>query len=82
MVDSMRIAVISTTTYRTPPKKYGGGVYYWLLSKGLAELGHDVTLYATPGSKTPPGGRLRLIPSSYGDIILMNEYRGWKCYKQ
>ena len=79
--ERLRIAVISTTTYCTPPKKYGGEMYFWLLAKGLAELGHEVYLYATPGSKRPPNGHLRLIPSSYGYTVLAHEFRVWKWYR-
>ncbi|MHC1624464.1 MAG: glycosyltransferase [Methermicoccaceae archaeon] len=76
----MKIAVISTTTYETPPRKYGGEYYFWLIAKGLAELGHRITLYATPKSKTPPNGELRLIPSTYGRIDIGSEARVWKMY--
>lgn len=45
----------------------------------MTELGHKVTLYATPGSKVPPGGRLRLLPSTYGNINLEVEHRIRDC---
>lgn len=79
-MDKLRIAVVSTTTYKTPPNKYGGEVYFWLIAKGLAELGHHVTLYATPGSRTPPNGELRLISPTHGRIDLGAETRVWKLY--
>jgi len=79
-LEKLKIAVVSTTTYETPPKAYGGEVYFWLMARGLAELGHEVTLYATPQSKTPPNGKLRLIPSTYGRIDLSEEVRVWKQY--
>ena len=64
----MRIAVLSTSTYASPPLFYGGEVYFWDLAFCLAELGHQVTLYAAPGSLIPPGGELRYIPGSYGGV--------------
>lgn len=53
----MRIGVLSTVYHRTPPEGYGGisrVVHY--LAEELVALGHDVTLFATPGSRT--SGRL------------------------
>jgi glycosyltransferase involved in cell wall biosynthesis len=49
----MRIAVIAPPWYTVPPSGYGG--IEWvvsLLSDGLTERGHDVTLFAPPGSET------------------------------
>ncbi len=77
----MRIGVISTTTFATPPEKYGGEFYFWLIAKGLAEMGHEVWLYATPGSKIPPNGKLRLIRATYGSIDLSAESEVWDYYK-
>jgi glycosyltransferase involved in cell wall biosynthesis len=61
----MRIAVIAPPWYPVPPSGYGG--IEWvvsLLADGLTERGHEVTLFAPPGSETeaelvPP---LREIP--------------------
>ncbi len=63
----MRIAQIAPPWFAVPPVRYGG--IEWvvaLLADGLADRGHDVTLYASGGSKTraklvtvfddPPGG--------------------------
>jgi glycosyltransferase involved in cell wall biosynthesis len=63
----MRIAQIAPPWFAVPPSGYGG--IEWvvaLLADGLAERGHDVTLYASGGSETkarlvsyfdePPGG--------------------------
>src|SRR4029453_2172851 len=49
----MRIAVIAPPWYPVPPSGYGG--IEWvvsLLADGLTERGHDVTLFAPPGSGT------------------------------
>jgi glycosyltransferase involved in cell wall biosynthesis len=64
----MRIAQIAPPWFAVPPERYGG--IEWvvaLLADGLADRGHDTTLYASGGSKTraklisvfeePPGAR-------------------------
>jgi glycosyltransferase involved in cell wall biosynthesis len=60
----MRIAVIAPPWYPVPPSGYGG--IEWvvaLLADGLTERGHEVTLFAPPGSRTeaqlvPPLGKV------------------------
>jgi glycosyltransferase involved in cell wall biosynthesis len=55
----MRIAVIAPPWYPVPPSGYGG--IEWvvsLLADGLTERGHQVTLFAPPGSET----EARLVP--------------------
>jgi glycosyltransferase involved in cell wall biosynthesis len=55
----VRIAVIAPPWYRVPPSGYGG--IEWvvaLLADGLTDRGHQVTLFAPPGSET----QARLIP--------------------
>ncbi len=61
----MRIAILSPIAWRTPPRHYGP----WesiasLLTEGLVERGHDVTLFATGDSQT--NGMLRSVcPKGY-----------------
>jgi hypothetical protein len=48
----MRLAVIAPPWYPVPPSGYGG--IEWvvaLLADGLTDRGHDVTLFAPPGSE-------------------------------
>src|SRR5215211_5333668 len=60
----MRIAVIAPPWYPVPPSGYGG--IEWvvaLLADGLTDRGHEVTLFAPPGSETgarlvPPLGKV------------------------
>ena len=55
----MRIAVIAPPWYSVPPSGYGG--IEWvvaLLADGLTDRGHQVTLFAPPGSETDA----RLVP--------------------
>jgi glycosyltransferase involved in cell wall biosynthesis len=51
--DALRIAVLSPVWFPVPPSGYGG--IEWvvsLLADGLADAGHDVTLFASGDSKT------------------------------
>lgn len=73
----MKIAVVSTNTWPTPPVAYGGEVFVYNLSQGLCELGHQVTLYGAPGSKLPHEKcrcRLKYYLGGYGDIQLHREW--------
>lgn len=73
----MKIAVLCMTTYRCPPRGYGGEVFIWHLAKGLCELGHDVTLYAAGGSRPPHANcrcTVRYLPGCYGSIDLLREW--------
>ncbi|MFA5897083.1 MAG: glycosyltransferase [Thermoplasmata archaeon] len=70
-METLNIALVSTNTYSTPPGGFTGGAYggevsIWHLAQSLGELGHRVTLFATPSSLTPPGGDLYYMRSSYG----------------
>ena len=49
----MRIAEIAPVWVSVPPPSYGGiELVVSLVSDGLADRGHDVTLFASPGSRT------------------------------
>ena len=49
----MRIAVVAPVWFTVPPTGYGGiELVVSLLADGLADAGHDVTLFASGGSKT------------------------------
>ncbi len=53
MSQSLRIAVVSPIAWRTPPRHYGPWEQFAsLLTEGLVQLGHDVTLFATGDSLT------------------------------
>ncbi len=53
----MRIAVVAPVWFTVPPTGYGGiELVVSLLTEGLVDAGHDVTLFASGGSKT--SGRL------------------------
>ena len=49
----MRIAVVSPVWFPVPPTGYGGIEWIvWLLADGLADAGHEVTLFASGDSHT------------------------------
>lgn len=77
----MRISVISTTTYSTPPISYGGEVFFWDLAEALAQLGHEVHLFGAPGSKCPTNGFLHYIRGTYGSISLAAEHEVYQMHK-
>jgi glycosyltransferase involved in cell wall biosynthesis len=53
----MKIALLSTCALATPPRAYGGTeLVVAELARGLVELGHEVTVFATADSR--PAGRL------------------------
>ncbi len=54
----MKIGLISTASMATPPPAYGGEIYYWNIANELGIMGHDVTLFALPGSIPPHNGKL------------------------
>jgi glycosyltransferase involved in cell wall biosynthesis len=78
----MRIAIVSSTAVESPPKRYGGleRVAYDL-ARDLAELGHDVTLFAKPGSQKPGAGNLVEVQDEWdalGDGFDILHSHGWK----
>jgi glycosyltransferase involved in cell wall biosynthesis len=49
----VRVAVLAPIAWRTPPRHYGPWeLFASLLTEGLVERGHDVTLFATGDSET------------------------------
>jgi glycosyltransferase involved in cell wall biosynthesis len=51
--EQLRIAVISPVWFSVPPTGYGGIEWIvWLLADGLADAGHEVTLFASGDSHT------------------------------
>lgn len=69
---SIRIAVLSPISWRTPPRHYGP----WesvvsLLTEELVQLGLDVTLFATGDSQTG-GNLISVCPRSYSEDSSLN----------
>ena len=49
----MRIAILAPVWFPVPPTGYGGIEWVvWLLAEGLADAGHEVTLFAAGDSRT------------------------------
>lgn len=79
----MRIALVSSDVFPTPPESYGGlEIVVANLASRLCDLGHDVTLYALPGSR--PDHRVRTVPlddtPTFGPGLLEHDvihYHGW-----
>jgi glycosyltransferase involved in cell wall biosynthesis len=58
----MRIAMVSTPFVSVPPPRYGGTeLIVAELVRGLADAGHEVTLFATGDSRPPSGVELRAL---------------------
>ena len=58
----MKIAQIASIRFPVPPRSHGGTeIAIDLLTRGLVERGHDVTLFASGDSRTPPGARLHAV---------------------
>jgi len=52
------------------------------LAEALAQLGHEVHLFAAPGSKCPTDGFLHYIRGTYGNISLAAEHEVYEVYKE
>jgi glycosyltransferase involved in cell wall biosynthesis len=58
----VKIAQIASIRFPVPPPSHGGTeIAIDLLTRGLVERGHDVTLFASGDSRTPPGARLHAV---------------------
>ena len=58
----MKIAQIASIRFSIPPRSHGGTeIAIDLLTRGLAERGHDVTLFASGDSRTARGARLHAV---------------------
>jgi glycosyltransferase involved in cell wall biosynthesis len=64
----LKIAFISTCTYPTPPRTYGGEIFFWDLCCAFSQMGHFVHLFASTGSKCPPNGKLTYNICTYGKM--------------
>ena len=80
----MKIALISTPFFGTPPPTYGGlEVVVWNLANGLTKLGHKVVLFAPKGSKVPKNGFLVECGKAYNTVNvdwIEAERNMWKVY--
>jgi hypothetical protein len=72
----MKIALISTTGFSTPPKAYGGETMVHDLAHSLCGIGHDVTLFATFDSDIDYGAVHIPLRKSYNNAstMLSSEY--------
>ena len=69
---SIRVAVLSPISWRTPPRHYGPWEYVVnLLTEGLVQMGLDVTLFATGDSQTS-GKLVAVCPRPYSEDPSVN----------
>jgi glycosyltransferase involved in cell wall biosynthesis len=75
---TLRVAVLAPISWRVPPRHYGPWEQFAsLLTEGLVERGHDVTLFATADSLT----RARLVgsaPTGYSEDPQLDA-KSWEC---
>ncbi len=71
----MKVALISTESLITPPKRYGGvESMVYDLCKGLSERGIDVTLFACNSSQSPSGKLVEVIEEGWGKTGQCEEF--------
>lgn len=64
----MRIAVISSSVFPLPPLGYSGlEMIAYYCAKGLAEKGHQVTVFAPLGSNVPGCEVIQCLPPGFGE---------------
>ncbi len=69
MADPLRVAVLSPVWFAVPPTGYGGiELVVSLLADGLAEAGHDVTLFAS-GDSLAKGKLSAVYPTAPSELI-------------
>ncbi len=70
----MRIAQIASICFSVPPRSHGGTeIAIDLLTRGLVERGHDVTLFASGDSRTPAALHA-VVPRATQDDPASNSY--------
>lgn len=83
--DKLRVALISTPFFMTPPKGYSGlEMIIWDLACGLDRLGHDVTIFGPEGSQTTAHGHLVITGPSINTVgvnWLEEERKRYDMYK-
>tara|TARA_Y100000034_G_scaffold136119_1_gene210895 strand:+ start:1525 stop:2604 length:1080 start_codon:yes stop_codon:yes gene_type:complete len=78
----MKVGVISSSIYRCPPHAYGSEGTTWDVADVLSQRGHEVHLFAPPGSKRPDNGFLHTIPLSHTQVSIAHEGQIPKMYEQ
>lgn len=77
----MRIALLAPLWKTVPPQKYGGSeLVVANLTKGLTELGHEVTTFACGGSEVS-GNLVPVIPAPMYDLVGGFDWNGIKQYE-
>ncbi|MHA1833691.1 MAG: glycosyltransferase family 4 protein [Candidatus Baldrarchaeia archaeon] len=78
-METLKIALISTSVFPVPPKSYGGleRVVYDLAVE-LIKKGHEVTLFAPKGSKVDGA---TIIPTCNPNRNFLDEYKAYQVFK-
>ncbi len=77
----MKISILSTTTYETPAKFYGGEVVIYDLAMGLYNLGNEVILYAVKNDDIEYPFKVNKLKNTYGQLGYQEESAAWTYYK-
>lgn len=62
----MKIGIVSTHSHPIPTPTHTGDIVIVDLAEALAELGHEVTLFAPEGTRVPPRGKMMPMPCANG----------------
>ena len=77
----MRIALLAPLWKPVPPKRYGGSeLVVANLAKGLSDLGHEVTTFASAGSNVA-GNFISVIPQPLHDLVGGFDWSGIQPYE-
>jgi len=78
----MKISVISTTAYHTPPIAYGGEVLVYDICEGLRKLGHEIILYGVKNPYVDYKFKVNPLLLTEGVIDWNAEFDAYRYYKQ
>jgi glycosyltransferase involved in cell wall biosynthesis len=78
----MKISILSTTTYTTPPTAYGGEVFIYDLACGLHNLGHEVILYAAKNADVKYPFKINQLQNTYAQADWHAESQAYINYRK
>lgn len=78
----LKISILSTTTYPTPPTAYGGEVVIYDLAVGLHNLGHEIVLYAAKNDNVDYHFKVNNLQFTYSQVDYNMEYQAYNLYKK
>ena len=78
----MKISILSTTTYTTPPTSYGGEIFIYDLACGLTKLGHEVILYAAKNDAIEYPFKVNRLQNTCAQADWIAEAQAYVTYKK